>query len=60
MRNITHRSGVFPTRPAETLSEEAAVYIRIGIETSPKEMVPELMECGGMGCSSRWGSSDEA
>ncbi len=31
-----------------TAAEEAAVYMRIGIDTSPKEMVPDPIECGGM------------
>jgi hypothetical protein len=35
-----------------TPPEDAAEYIRTGIETSPKEMVPDPMECRGM-----WGSS---
>ena len=31
-------------------AEEAAVYMRMGIDTSPKEIVPDPKECGGM----RW------
>ena len=33
-----------------TAAEEAAVYMRMGIDTSPKEIVPDPKECGGM----RW------
>src|SRR5688572_27405363 len=32
----------------ETPPAEAAVYILMGIETSPNERVPEPMECGGI------------
>ena len=38
----------------ETLSDEAALNILTGIETSPNEMVPDPMECGGIRVSS-WG-----
>jgi hypothetical protein len=31
-----------------TAWDEAAVYIRIGIDTRPKEIVPDPIECGGM------------
>src|SRR5262249_48053630 len=31
-----------------TPAEDAAVYIRIGIDTNPKEIVPDPIECGGM------------
>jgi hypothetical protein len=31
-----------------TLAEEAAVYIFTGMETSPKEIVPDPMEWGGI------------
>jgi len=38
-----------------TFADEAAVYIRIGIETSPNEIVPEPIECGAMVCTiARW------
>ena len=39
--------------------EEAAENILTGIETRPKEMVPDPMECGGMWGSSRWGSGNQ-
>ena len=32
----------------ETDSDEAAVNILTGIETSPNEMFPEPIECGGI------------
>jgi hypothetical protein len=32
----------------DTAAEEVAVYIFTGMETSPNEIVPEPMECGGM------------
>jgi hypothetical protein len=35
----------------DTLAEDAAVYIRTGMETSPNEIVPEPSECGGMVCT---------
>jgi hypothetical protein len=31
-----------------TPAEEAAAYMRTGIDTSPKEIVPDPIECGGM------------
>jgi hypothetical protein len=31
-----------------TLADEVAVYIRMGIDTSPNEIVPEPMEWGGI------------
>jgi hypothetical protein len=35
----------------DTLAEDAAVKSRTGIETKPKETVPEPMECGAMVCT---------
>jgi hypothetical protein len=32
----------------DTFPPEAAVYSLIGMETSPNEIVPEPIECGGM------------
>src|SRR5207244_11409633 len=32
----------------DTVCDDVAVYSRTGIETSPKEIVPEPMECGGI------------
>jgi hypothetical protein len=31
-----------------TLADELAVYIFTGIDTSPNEIVPDPMECGGI------------
>jgi hypothetical protein len=39
-----------------TFADEAAVYIRMGIETSPNEIVPEPIECGAMVCTITRGS----
>src|SRR5262249_53759942 len=37
----------------DTPPADAAVYIRIGMDTSPNETVPDPMECRGMAESSR-------
>src|SRR5262250_742122 len=44
----------------ETLSDEAAVNIRMGIETRPKEIVPDPMECGGIRGSLPWELTEQA
>src|SRR5215470_135999 len=44
----------------ETLSDDAAVNIRMGIETRPKEIVPDPMECGGIRGSLPWELTEQA
>src|SRR6185436_9482425 len=41
----------------ETPAEVDAENILIGMETRPKEMVPDPTECSGISSPSRWGSS---